>query len=1522
MADKYSSDLMRIVIAQITQTIGYSSTLSAPLELLQDILLKFMQEFARDLHGQMEHANRLEPNLKDARLTLKSLSINVHELLDYIGNVEPVAFTRDIAAFPIKRASNMNFLKPGSAETLTRPIYIFEYLPPMQPNAEPSEPPSTATNIIQDSELRDLSNESEKTLTLEQESSSKIDLDPLIMVENRTSIPIDSQSQSTLLNFPSNKNCDPDNGRTVREMSSVVMTTGGFISPAIEGKLPDAFVPDIIEKYKGLHAPPVPSPVIAPLETSSTKPDTSVTEENRYFNSTSASKLNERDQQRIENRTTAISKNGKKEGKFVMPQENPNPSVAVMLNAKTSKKSKKQKHFLSNLSGMERSKAEMNVHGGKAQEKAQRKAMKMFQKLAKSQNDGGSSQLLHLKKSRKRLNRGTFPSLPDGSSERIKLEKILKKQAKHRQKQLQGQSLQSELESKPLDIAPTTSDPANVALTSKAAAKSHEETAIKSNADSRTTVVGKHTENQDEFPLVGPASEAVGPQVPQIGLSATKKHNSEPERNKLDIFKKISKPKTPRLDGPGLSGSLAVAGNLFESTASPPLINLPSGTTITPAPALGLSMEHINVASSISAVGHQMLPNYGVMMPTPQAPSPQSTVDLMIIDSSKPKKRGRKPGGKNQTKPIHSATDTVAQLESQPLPTIQSMKKGKQNHINALSVSLPSSTLLMNPSLVPITIPTEPLNLSNVPQCKVKEKKDRKRYKTKYDSFLPENEKEKELGYNGHSIENTSPTKPFVHGTKPSSIVPGAGQYMAVGGGMPHAALYPSNPAGIVPLLPLLHFPPRPGLIPSGPGLFPATAGLVGFGSSVSMPPFMPFPGTSGAVTDSVCRSSALDTSADQVGQFLRVPSALTDSQTERTYCNVAPLVPESMKFSVGGGGSLAGATTDPTGAEAVSKPKTKPSAQATGNLGDPIEVSDDSDESTQNKKQLSPTNLGRSSMLQPQLLPYAITPATSIDDSLLHSKDILHHSISPNFCESTKKFKKQSKLGHPDVKVLASSATPSCNTPCFPQFNMPNFKGGDKFSLAGGADLIPLSRLECGLAYSSQTVPATSLSAGATSGSGSGLVPTQLNISEDQQFMPSFSSYEDITITPTNTLAMGQGRDELKMRKLHKKLKKPKEGKVKKKKDKKDKLKEKERNGSNIHKIEKKIKGPDKKQKKEKKKDKQIMTLIPADAEDFLNNHHLPKSNERSSSCEVFSGVSVMPSIPIQPSPKYSPNAPHDTTPKLELSPNPVPKLTLKLGGKSTPLPCADKDRDAQDAGIVQHSTMGGSKRERERDDSPELARFSPLVTGPPKAKPCETPFSSISNNTVVPLSNSNTTNSPVKPLTISLAPMAPQMVTSHPAAANSGGWMPNTSNSAVASSTLSASSVLLPQQLMLASKPIVNNFTSVMGVSTETPLGTGLLPVSPNNSPDCPPQIVELNRPSSYVDAEGNRIWICPACGKVDDGSAMIGCDGCDAWYHWTCVGINVAPKDNDDWFCRVCITKKKVLGSEKKKKRNKKK
>ncbi|XP_077373839.1 transcription initiation factor TFIID subunit 3 isoform X2 [Festucalex cinctus] len=73
-----------------------------------------------------------------------------------------------------------------------------------------------------------------------------------------------------------------------------------------------------------------------------------------------------------------------------------------------------------------------------------------------------------------------------------------------------------------------------------------------------------------------------------------------------------------------------------------------------------------------------------------------------------------------------------------------------------------------------------------------------------------------------------------------------------------------------------------------------------------------------------------------------------------------------------------------------------------------------------------------------------------------------------------------------------------------------------------------------------------------------------------------------------------------------------------------------------------------------------------------------------------------------------------------------------------------------------------------------------------------------------------------------------------------------------------------------------------------------------------------------STYVirDESGNQIWICPGCDKPDDGSPMIGCDDCDDWYHWVCVGIVTAPPADQQWFCVKCSSKKKDKKHKKKK------
>jgi len=67
--------------------------------------------------------------------------------------------------------------------------------------------------------------------------------------------------------------------------------------------------------------------------------------------------------------------------------------------------------------------------------------------------------------------------------------------------------------------------------------------------------------------------------------------------------------------------------------------------------------------------------------------------------------------------------------------------------------------------------------------------------------------------------------------------------------------------------------------------------------------------------------------------------------------------------------------------------------------------------------------------------------------------------------------------------------------------------------------------------------------------------------------------------------------------------------------------------------------------------------------------------------------------------------------------------------------------------------------------------------------------------------------------------------------------------------------------------------------------------------------------NNPSSMtiigtvVHVVSNQVWICPWCNKPDDSMPMIGCDSCDDWYHWHCVGITKEPPENQNWYCHKC-------------------
>ncbi|TMS36090.1 hypothetical protein L596_003345 [Steinernema carpocapsae] len=64
--------------------------------------------------------------------------------------------------------------------------------------------------------------------------------------------------------------------------------------------------------------------------------------------------------------------------------------------------------------------------------------------------------------------------------------------------------------------------------------------------------------------------------------------------------------------------------------------------------------------------------------------------------------------------------------------------------------------------------------------------------------------------------------------------------------------------------------------------------------------------------------------------------------------------------------------------------------------------------------------------------------------------------------------------------------------------------------------------------------------------------------------------------------------------------------------------------------------------------------------------------------------------------------------------------------------------------------------------------------------------------------------------------------------------------------------------------------------------------------------------------------NVWVCPVCSVAYvEGENMVGCDTCDQWFHWACVGLTEAPPENLNWYCKDCLpaqqkSRKRAQGS----------
>lgn len=79
---------------------------------------------------------RTDPILDDVGDAFKLMGVNLHELEDYIHNIEPVTFAHQIPSFPVSKNNVLQFPQPGSKDAEERKEYIPDYLPPIVSSQE------------------------------------------------------------------------------------------------------------------------------------------------------------------------------------------------------------------------------------------------------------------------------------------------------------------------------------------------------------------------------------------------------------------------------------------------------------------------------------------------------------------------------------------------------------------------------------------------------------------------------------------------------------------------------------------------------------------------------------------------------------------------------------------------------------------------------------------------------------------------------------------------------------------------------------------------------------------------------------------------------------------------------------------------------------------------------------------------------------------------------------------------------------------------------------------------------------------------------------------------------------------------------------------------------------------------------------------------------------------------------------------------------------------------------------------
>ncbi|XP_015772822.1 PREDICTED: transcription initiation factor TFIID subunit 3-like [Acropora digitifera] len=129
MCDGFNHGALQIAVAQICQSMGWDSLQKSTHDLLTDVLQKYLEEIAKSAHGYCQLYCRTEPNLDDLNHAFQDVGVCLHELEDFVSQVDQVPFIHQLPRFPKPKPCALHH--PCNGEVAERLEQYYDYLPPL-----------------------------------------------------------------------------------------------------------------------------------------------------------------------------------------------------------------------------------------------------------------------------------------------------------------------------------------------------------------------------------------------------------------------------------------------------------------------------------------------------------------------------------------------------------------------------------------------------------------------------------------------------------------------------------------------------------------------------------------------------------------------------------------------------------------------------------------------------------------------------------------------------------------------------------------------------------------------------------------------------------------------------------------------------------------------------------------------------------------------------------------------------------------------------------------------------------------------------------------------------------------------------------------------------------------------------------------------------------------------------------------------------------------------------------------------